>query len=391
MQFWQRQPARFGLALDIGTSSVSGALFSFHKSHTASPRPYVHEVYRSLLDTSAGIDAHMLSRHAIRGVREVYEKSLKKSKVPPEEIIVGLSAPFYISKSVRISKPRKDPDSLITQQEIEDLTMRAEADIRKSLDVHMGNDLEFFTKSPGKILVNGYRMPDPIGKNGQTIEVVTRLEANMRSFREKIEEFLRGHRRETRCTFTSIPTATFRVLNGIMDTEAGMVFVDIGGEITEVSAIQDRALESVVSIPTGSGAIIRKIAESFHLSFHDALFTLRRYTENTLEDALTRRIEVVVESAVSNWRLAVSRELEQLFRGGFSPEHIVLSGGGSLLLKYKRGFPQGVFRTPAQRDIPVSVIQPHAIQEFFENPSYFMGPEDFGLACLTLLPFLKED
>ena len=99
---------------------------------------------------------------------------------------------------------------------------------------------------------------------------------------------------------------------------------------------------------------------------------------------------MVVESSVSNWRVAVSRELEQLFRTGFSPERIMLSGGGALLLKYKRGFPQGVFRTPAQRDIPVSVIQPHAIQEFFENPSYFIGPEDFGLACLTLLPFLKE-
>lgn len=384
MIFWRSHTRTYYLAFDLGTGSVSAVLFSL-PANTKYGKPKVERVYRSYFDITEDLYKDRLTKRTMHGMRELLEQGLKNSPVPLESVIIGLSAPFYRAQIMHIVKDRDNPTHPIQTSELQHMIRIAEENLRQ--DIHMPKEraIRFFTKQNTATLVNGYLVANPIGVAGRHIEAIIRLEAIAISFATGLLQVLDRVRPRAHIEVTSVPSALLNALCLVANVTQETLILDIGAEITELSNISRGNLEKVVSLPIGSASIVRFAAEALGINFYDALFLLRRFSEGTANTDLIPHISKIVDSSLAQWKDLVAHEIQLNTQGRQPPQRVLLTGGGSLLLKYKDVLGDQVLKPLLGRNAEVQILQPASLQDFFEDATLFNGPEDFVLASLTLL------
>lgn len=381
----------FGVAFDIGTSSVSAVVFSTQRHHAEHSRPAVHGVHRSFIESSLGVDPENLPRHIISNLHHILSKVEEQLKGLPKEIVIGLAAPYYVSRTLTVSSERKGIRDPITQAEIDRMLRKGENNFKKSVGMGMQEQYNFFTRRPLKILVNGYRVSQPVGLTGELLEVFARYEATAAAFKNRLLQAFQSFKLDAaHVHLTSMPTAYFHTLKHIMDLEEGATLIDIGGEVTEISIMHGGILQYVISIPAGMNVLIRRVAELLNVTFHDALFIVKRYAEHTLEEAKSVLVTPLIEAAVADWKSALSDEMVTYAEGRDISPFIFLTGGGAILPVYQGAFTSNFLKKILPfGEATITSIKPEALRELFSSYCCFGGPEDFGLACLALL--LSQD
>lgn len=370
--FGSRGNSKLSVAFDIGTSSVSAIVFSSHGHNDY--KPSIHNLFRAPGILHMEVDAETLRRQAVKGVRSLIPSISKATNHAPEKIILGLSAPYYISSTKILRKERKNPTESIQPAELDDL-------LKEGVDA----PLAIFTRVALTSLVNGYSVANAVGTCGKTLEIQVRFDATTESLRQDLEAPFQSMGLKSSIVFAAVPNAYYYALRDVADLATGVLLIDVGGEMTEISSITDGALRDVQAISEGTHTLMRRIAETLHISLNDADFLLKNFSEGKLEDRQKDSVARCIEAGMAGWQDSLSTLFENYAQQAPLPLHIVLCGGGARIAQYRDVLKTCLSGRQALSSASISVMNSEALKEQFEDFRYIEGPEDLGLACLALL------
>lgn len=371
-----------GIAFDCGTSSVRASLFLYEKKGPTA-KPTVLQVIRAPFETTAYMDAHLLRRRTQEGMRYIIKEIPRAFH--PAEILVGLSSPFYISKTTGVTAHREHIDQPITAKELQELITHTQDTFKQDARKQISNDdVLLFNSRVLKTFINGYRVLDPVGMDGKIIELHVHFEATAKNVFTHLTDLLRDRFSSATISVSSVTLATFYTLSTLFDAENGFLTVDVGGEVSDISLTVYGVLERIITLPLGTNFFLRQVAAVLGVSFSDASFIVRRYAEHTLDDAQQKRLMPVIEEFKKIWQTQLLT-ICNLFATQYQiPSTILFTGGGELPLHQEIFSEQALNLHIPQKNLVQHSIPPSLLDTSFVKHQ-FAGPSDFGLASLTLL------
>src|SRR3989344_5528916 len=382
MLFHRKENVIQGIAFDCGTSAVRAALFSYFQKDVLT-KPDVSEIIRFPFTSTAYMDANRLKQKT----REGFEQIIKKipSSFQPQEIILGLSSPFYISKTIRKTSRREQPQLVITEKESEDLLAEAqhafEDDAKKNTT---DKEIITFAALLQKTYINGYRVENPIGMAGKVIESSFHFEATTREVFNDMHEFFARYYSRAAFHIFSTALANFRAVRALYGNDPGFLIIDIGGEVSDITLAIDGVLKQVTALPMGHMMLLREIAALLGVSLTDASFIIRRHAEQTLENRKEKQITPLIVEFQDMWRKKLLTVLIAFSEHYEIPPRIFFTGDGVLPF-HKNIFLEDAFRSVFYtKNLLIEFATPEILSRQF-NKHPFHDISDFGLASITLL------
>lgn len=362
--FGANKNSHVSIVFHIGTSSVSALAFSIHKEG-GTRKPSIRNILRSSWEVKMAVDADMLHRQILESMRSLVPAILKEAGHVPENILIGLSAPFYSSWAAVRTLERKNPQQVIEKSEL-DAVLQQESD-----------KLVIFARIPQVTMVNGYRIKNPVGAKGKTIQVQIRWEATTSDLYKDLIAPFEALRLQDRVACASVPNAYFHTMDNGASPADAMLYIDIGGEMTNIFMVRDHILSDVLLIPEGSHSLVRRVADMLHRPLNEAEFLVKRFCEGTLGESEQPAVADSIAAGIDEWKQQVDTGLKNYSANALVPSRALVCGEGAYISKYKEAL--------ILPELIVNALKPEALREQFHDFGYVRGEEDVSLLCLALL------
>ncbi len=331
---------------NVSSSSVAGALF-FHRPDKI---PEILTTVRFAADFSSEI-SFQPSQKSLYQIFEKTAAALKKrmpeARKKLDSAIIVFSSPYCVSQT-KIVRFQKEKPFQITKDFLDEI-VKGEQELFKNKwqndhqcpeknnacpeawEIIGKANVEIIEHEIMKINLNGYPVKQPLGKYAQKAELFLYISLGIKEIEEKLHESIRHIFGETKVCLNSFPFVAFNVLKSMMDIERGLLLIDIGGEITDLTVIRNGILEETISFPLGENFLIRRIASVFHFSFEESLALLNQYIRTDLHAETHEKVEKTIEAAAEKWCEFFQKSFKALPEFSLSPKNILFSGGKAAL------------------------------------------------------------
>lgn len=285
---------------DIGSGSVGGALVEM----TPEGRSKILFSARENIVFQNEFRFERFLTSMLFSLEQVTKQLHAKAGHPVHDALCTLSAPWYVSQTRTVSF-NSDKKILINRKKIDELVSHEVADIKKDFDAHYKD----ITKSTAEVIevesvnvkLNGYETNAPFGKYARSVEAhlyVSMSSAHIvSSIREKISKGMGSKD----IIFRSFSLVAFSALRDIYSNIPDFMFIDISGEMSDVSVIRQNTLVETFSFPLGKNFVIRTLASQIGTVEGDALASLQLFIENGPSDDPKEKINTVLEHAKAEW------------------------------------------------------------------------------------------
>jgi len=325
--FTKQSNEEIHLVLDVGNGSVGGALVLFKEKSS----PTILYSKRLPLSISDKIQSEALSIRvlamleevlkniAIEGLKQIQTLSISQKKV--KHVFCILASPWYVSKTKILKIQSKDPVS-VTKTFVDSLLKKEEELFQKALIERTDSTgatsravLETIEKKIVQVKLNGYHTLNPYQKKAKDVELAMYLsvaaEDMLRSIERLIGKFFYSHH----TAFYSYALSEYRVIQNIFSQESDFIFMDISGEVTDVTSVERHILMETTSFPVGRNFIIKKIAEELTVLPDIALSAINIYTSGHTDAMSTEKIKNAYQKAILEWSSYFSHAISDIVKG----------------------------------------------------------------------------
>ncbi len=297
--------------IDIGSGSVGGALVSLNRDQKPKILFRVRKpiVFQNKFKFERFLSAMLLATD------HVLEELNKASSERPQQAFCILAAPWYVSQS-RIARFEDKKTFVVTEKKVNDLIMSEIDNLKKKFNEHYKN----FTESKAEIIevenihmkLNGYETNSPYGKKTKKLEAYLYISMSA-------DQVLRSLRQKVRKTFgldnvffNSFSLAAFDTIRDIYSEKQNFIFIDIGGEMTDVSVTRDGILVETLSFPLGRNFLLRTIANELQTVKEEAFSLFNLYMEKKTSDTYPRKMKNALAYVEKEWSEAFHKTLGSL-------------------------------------------------------------------------------
>jgi cell division ATPase FtsA len=367
-----------GVAIDIGTASVSAALFELagHKK-----KPSVIKTFRRFQKASMQVDSLHFSQSTIDQFTALLQDIKNHSKeVRPEVCSIGLSSIFYLGKTEKLFEKRLSP-RVISQSDINSFIEKGGKEIRFELK---REDIVVFEKVLMRSLLNGYPVERPIGKIADQLDFWIRYSATSTELFNKLTQATHSIFPSAKIQFSTFPTISWTLMKEIFFPEHSVLLVDIGGELTEVTFIMDGYITEVLTLPFGVINILLRISESEKMELENALGLLKGYTDGALADDVKMRVHATIKKEMKLWEEYFERVWQRAERDIMTDIKMFFLGGGALIHEMQSAVAPPLLHPRITSRFESHIISPDAFRDKFNEYCCIDGPGDFGLVGLML-------
>ncbi|MFA6273055.1 MAG: hypothetical protein WC673_00990 [Candidatus Paceibacterota bacterium] len=260
------------LLFDIGSGSVGGGVVVISggkpKIVYTNREPFVFEKeinHKKLF-------ANML-RALEKSVSDIQKNGLSHLTFTPlgshhiQDIFCVMSAPWCLSRT-KILKIKKDEPLMVTPNLLEEIAENEELALGKDAStigdgLYEGNaKLCAVEKKLIKVLLNGYETRLPVYKKVTNLELSLFLSVTTEDIKKAVEETVAkvfGHHR--RIEFNSFALTSYVVLRDSFPNKQDFIFIDISGEVTELTFVRHQVILEIASFPFGRNTLIRRLAQ----------------------------------------------------------------------------------------------------------------------------------
>lgn len=296
------------MVLDIGTEAVKAAVFEREGRN-----------YR-ILGSALEYFGELRPFDNDKVILKAKEEAMKWSGKSPKELLVSFSPNILKSRLKKVAFNRKNPEKIITQDEskiiIENAIGSAEKEIALQFTKKSGilpQDIKFVDAKVLESKINGYEISDISGSSGKDLEF------------KVLASFLpQGYLKDFNEAQVMSPIKNLYLI-GISDG----VFLDVGGDVTQMCLIKDGNVEIIDEIDLGSKNFSSAISKTLGMRDSEARFFKERYSKGELSDDARERTKEILSNALLEWQSALKLKLEAI--KGLIPSTFYLFGGGSLL------------------------------------------------------------
>lgn len=293
--FQHKRSTLCGVIVDIGSGSLAASIVLSNRAQKLPEILYTYREFMPIKSTNTPVAHARAMRHALfsamsaleqKGMR-VLQKHSRSMRV--KRILVSCTAPWS-EVATQILHFAQDTPFVVTRRMIDEMILHAystEGEYAKILEDAGRHIVE---KAIINTALNGYSVHDPYGKEASEIAVaylrglvstpiLTALEYVKKQIRADID--VRVH---------TTALILYCALRDLYPNTIHALIVNISGEATELSLMQDNILYESVVAPYGMNSLIRDVAESCKTIPEEARGYLRAYKQNALTKAQERAL-----------------------------------------------------------------------------------------------------
>lgn len=271
------------LIIDIGSASVSGALVSVSKHGV----PELTDVFRSPIGKGSGETRKALEPLMLTALDEL----MKHYQTHKGSVRVVVASPWYDAQ-VRFITSKSEKAVFASEGTIEKTVER----YQNEKPPRSGNvDIEAIAM---QVKVNGYptALLNPVKGTRLGIHL---YESEMKQdLYTKIQDTVGKTLPHARISFSTFPLVSGVSLREILD-EDSFIYVDVTGEVTDISIVHNDGLQYLASIPVGYQNILRTIGGD-QIGDASSRLSLLTRGELTVDQEATLRPQF--EKAFAEWQ-----------------------------------------------------------------------------------------
>lgn len=295
---------RFVVIFDIGSGSIGGALVGIDGKNP----PEIVFTTRRDIPFQEKLNFQRFLDSMLKTLEEIVilmEKAGGGMRV--DQVSCVLSLPWYASQT-RLIKYSQETAFTVTEKELESLIQKEVALFRDSkLFTHLTDgDIppEVMELKNIQIKLNGYEIRHPYGKKASELEIAVYISMIPTSIRAAIGDLVNKLGRLSSVRFSSFSFAAFDAIRGIFPGESSFLFMDISGEVTDISLIKDNVLLESISFPAGKNMLIRALVREMKTTPALAIAELELYSGHTSTPEHGKLVEKALGETTRKWQVS---------------------------------------------------------------------------------------
>ena len=302
-----------GLAviLDIGSGSVGGALVSFSENK----KPKILFSVRKPIIFQNDFKFERFLSSMLKAADQVLEEISKAKQGKPKQVFCILAAPWYVSQAKNIISEDKKTFTVTTKR-VDDLITHEVESLKENFNTHY-KDLaeskaEIIEVENINMKLNGYETSLPYDKKAKKIEICLYISMSADLVLQALRQKVRKELGLDNVFFNSFSLAAFDTIRDMYSQKQNFVFIDIGGEMTDVSVARNGVLIETESFPLGKSFLLRTVASELKTESAPALSSFGLYMEDKMTDTGKRKIQGALAHVGEEWSGVLYKTLESI-------------------------------------------------------------------------------
>ncbi len=234
------------------------------------------------------------------------------------EVVCVLSSPWFLqgvrSVTVKKEKPFTITNGIIERLRTEErghfLETLSQGQASTTLNTSVSMEAELL-----RVTANGYTTLRPIGKSCRECTMVFYFSELSAVLREKLNESLAACAERYPMRYASSAFVMYRGVLALYEDSRNCLIIDVTGEITEVSLVQDGLFVASSSFPIGARSLVRAVQKNDTVSYEEALSRITLHAGGKIdlekEDEFFAEMKLVLEQ----WSAACVAACHDLFQG----------------------------------------------------------------------------
>ncbi len=251
---------------DIGNGSVCAALVKVSPgqlpfiiySHRE-PLTYIPEVTsKKLLDSML----KLLRSVTVNLEKEGMAKLQPYNVTRPHRALCVFSSPWYVSQS-KVIHVQKETHFVVTQNPIDSMIRKEQEAFKKDqeegkYEEMFGHAVRILEKQIISMKLNGYEIEKPLNKKARELEVTFFTSFIAEAVIQGVEKILGQYIHVSAIAFASYALASWTAIRDTFPQLTDFIFLDVTGEVTDISITQRSVLSETMSFPIGRNTILRE-------------------------------------------------------------------------------------------------------------------------------------
>lgn len=314
---------------DIGSGSIGGAIVEL--PNNIGELPTIIKSVRTDIAFSESDDFDILIKNMLRAIDATAKNLNKNNTSSIKEIFCILSSPWYLSET-RIVKMERESSFLFTKRHANEL-----------LQKEMFNLSEIYKKQYGEVdtpqiieniimgvSLDGFPTNEPLDKKCKSVDLSILVSLSSKIFIDKIEGIILNNFHHIPVHFSSFISSSYIALRDKYVNQDSHILVDVSGETTDVSIIQDGILKYSVSFPQGKKTLYRYISKNKNIELRDSEELFNLYITDKLSSSIKSKVEPIFKSLEYIWSSNFIKCFENLPKDIIIPEVVFLTADNNI-------------------------------------------------------------
>lgn len=326
--FFNKKNEALTLLVDIGSASVGTALVMMEKGQAPRVIASVRE--------NISFQEVLSSARFLFAMNQALDNALKalqlmtKNTGAPAHVFCTLSSPWFILKTRNMHIERKE-EFEVTERALDEFINEDIARLKEELKETLPpKDVRIIEKKIIHIKLNGYEIKNPYKQKTSRMDMSVTVGVSSLRVIQSIERKINNFFHVKLVHFGAFPVAAFSTIRDIFPTEKNFLFLDITGEATDVSSVEDDLLTKTVSFPRGKNFFIREISARLRTVHEEATTLFSMFLREELDAVRQKEVAGIVAQAEKEWLMRFEKAIRTLSENGTPPLKIFFTADSDI-------------------------------------------------------------
>ena len=255
-----------------------------------------------------------------------------------EKVLVTFSSPWFALKTKHINLVQQNY-FLITKDFLDDIIEKEKKVFEKLLsgEDSPNKSFEIVEKSIVHTKINGYEMSNSLGRKTKNFDAYLCLSVVGKSTIDIVHNAIlkNSHIPADMVSIHTFPVVSFIVVRDIFSANSDFIIMDITGEVTDLTLVEDNVVIKSISMPSGRNFIIRQIAKKLDLSAEIAESNLHLYAEGKLDEKTKIQIQTILLDVEKEWSIYLESAIQEFSSQKNIPSTVYLTVDSDVAPIYK--------------------------------------------------------
>ncbi|OIO31739.1 MAG: hypothetical protein COZ49_02175 [Candidatus Yonathbacteria bacterium CG_4_10_14_3_um_filter_47_65] len=300
MSFFQTAKKRKAIGIiDVGSASVGGAVVAIG----GDSKPTMLYSTRTELVFQEDLNFGRFLSSMLKSFEIVLEDMRKGSKETPREFFCSFASPWYASRTKTLHA-RYDSPVMVTSKMLD----RFVRDEVSAFEATLKDNRAMAEDQPDvidvntiQVRLNGYETSNPHGKKAREVDLALYMSISSRRVLESIRNRVFKAYHSHHVVFGTYTLVAFSAIRDIFSDKKNFLFLDITGEVSDLSIIRNNVIVETVSFPFGRNSLIRRMASGFNVGPDEAVSMIRMRQEQRHTETASKKIDDIMSRAKKEW------------------------------------------------------------------------------------------
>jgi hypothetical protein len=354
--------SELGIVFHIGSSSIGAGLIRLKKGEI----PHIIYSLREDIPFHEKIEpekfladmADTLKKVNLRVAKEgiVHLKFTEFGSLKIKHVYYVFASPWSVTQT-KVATIKKTEGFVLTKEMVDHIVEEQEHIFEKETlgREDLGDRLTAIEKRVIQIKLNGYETADPFGKRTESADISLFVSLIPKSVLDKVFDISMTtyHPKDTNAF--SFPLASFSTIRDVFGSMKDFMFIDIGGELSDLSVVKDGLILETTSFPLGRHFLVRRISKAFATSIEEAASLVRLYHEGNADGTLEEKLKPVIDKASEEWLAAFNASLSSLAEKMTLPSSLFALINNDFVNFFMRALQDEKVSEFGVNDVPLSV------------------------------------